>query len=100
MDGFKNIEIKNFRGIDHLEIDDFSRVNVFVGQNNSGKSTVLEAIAMLMRLSNLYVPQQINAVRARKPFSNFIDIKYFFVTWRSQCRLKSLLNKWMVHHDI
>ena len=78
MDGFKNIEIKNFRGIDHLEIDDFSRVNVFLGQNNSGKSTVLEAITMLMSMSNPDVPQQISAVRARKPFSNFIDIKYFF----------------------
>jgi len=33
MDGFKNIEIKNFRGIDHLKTDDFSRVNVFLGQN-------------------------------------------------------------------
>lgn len=78
MDGFKNIEIKNFRGIDHLKINDFSRVNVFVGQNNSGKSTVLEAIAMLMSMSNPDAPQMINAVRARKPFSNFIDIKYFF----------------------
>ena len=78
MDGFKNIEIKNFRGIDHLKIDDFSRVNVFLGQNNSGKSTVLEAIAMLMSMSNPDVPQMINAVRARKSFSSFIDIKYFF----------------------
>ena len=78
MDGFKNIEIKNFRGIDYLKIEDFSRVNVFLGQNNSGKSTVLEAIAMLMSMSNPDVPQQINAIRARKPFSNFIDIKYFF----------------------
>ena len=78
MDGFKNIEIKNFRGIDHLKIDDFSRVNVFLGQYNSGKSTVLEAIAMLMSMSNPDVPQMINAVRARKSFSSFIDIKYFF----------------------
>ncbi len=78
MDGFKNIEIKNFRGIDHLKIEDLSRVNLLLGQNNSGKSTVLEAIAMLMSMSNPDVPQQINAARARKPFSNFIDIKYFF----------------------
>lgn len=35
MDGFKNIDIKNFRGIEHLKIDDFVRVNVFLGQNNS-----------------------------------------------------------------
>ena len=78
MNGFKNIEIKNFRGIDHLKIDDFSRVNVFLGQNNSGKTTVLEAIAMLMAMSNPDIPQAINAVRARKPFSKFIDIQYFF----------------------
>lgn len=78
MDGFKNIEIKNFRGIDYLEVNDFSRVNVFVGQNNSGKSTVLEAITMLTSMSNPDAPQMINAVRARKPFSNFIDTKYFF----------------------
>lgn len=78
MDGFKNIEIKNFRGVDHLKIDDFSRVNVFLGQNNSGKTTVLEAIAMLMAMSNPDIPQAINAVRARKPFSKFIDIQYFF----------------------
>ena len=44
MDGFKNIEIKNFRGIDHLKIDDFSRVNVFLGQNSSGKSTFLRSM--------------------------------------------------------
>ena len=78
MDGFKNIEIKNFRGIDHLKIDDFSRVNVFLGQNNSGKSSVLEAMAMLMGMSNPDLPQAINAMRARKAFSKFIDIQYFF----------------------
>jgi len=42
MDGFRNIAITNFRGIDHLEIGDFSRVNVFLGHNSSGKSTVLD----------------------------------------------------------
>lgn len=78
MDGIKNINIKNFRGIDHMTIEDFSRVNVFLGQNNSGKTTMLEAIAMLMSMSNPDVPQAINAVRARKPFSNFIDVQYFF----------------------
>ena len=78
MDGFKNIEIKNFRGIDHLTIDDFSHVNVFLGQNNSGKSTVLEAITLSLGMSNPDQPQAINSIRARKPFSNFLDIKYFF----------------------
>lgn len=78
MDGFKSIEIKNFRGIDYLKIDDFSRVNILLGQNNSGKSTVLEAITLALGMSNPDLPQVINALRARKPFSNFIDTKYLF----------------------
>ncbi|MBO7588111.1 MAG: AAA family ATPase [Bacteroidaceae bacterium] len=78
MRGIKNIEISNFRGIEHLKIDDMARVNVLLGQNNSGKSTVLESIAMLMSMSNPDAPQLLNSSRTRKPFSNFIDIKYFF----------------------
>ena len=65
MDGFKNIEIKNFRGIDHLKIDDFSRVNVFLGQNSSGKSTVLEALLLLMGMSNPDLPLSLNKSRTR-----------------------------------
>ena len=77
MDGFRNIAITNFRGIDHLEIGDFSRVNVFLGQNSSGKSTVLEAILLLMGMSNPDLPQTINAIRSRS-FSTFADLGYIF----------------------
>lgn len=45
--GYKAIEITDFRGIDHLTINDLSQFNIFVGRNNSGKSTCLEAIALL-----------------------------------------------------
>ena len=65
MDGFKNLEIKNFRGIEHLKIDDFSRVNVFLGQNNSGKSSVLEAILLLAGMSNPDLPLSLNKARTR-----------------------------------
>ena len=77
MDGFKNIEIKNFRGIDHLKIDDFSRVNVFLGQNSSGKSTVLECLLLMMGMSNPDLPQNINSIRSRN-FSSFADLGYMF----------------------
>lgn len=77
MDGFKNIEIKNFRGIEHLTIDDFSRVNVFLGQNNSGKSSVLECLLLLMGMSNPDLPQNINTIRSRN-FSGFTDLGYMF----------------------
>ena len=78
MDGFKNIEIQNFRGIDQLKVDDFSRVNVFLGQNNSGKSTVLEAIHMLGEISNPEMLQNLNLIRTKNFYPTFSDVSYLF----------------------
>ena len=65
MGGFKNIKIDNFRGVKHLEIDDFSRVNVFLGQNGSGKSTILEVIHLLTKMSDSDMPQGVNRICTR-----------------------------------
>ena len=43
----KNLEIKNFRGIEYLKIDKLSKINIFVGRNGIGKTSVLEALALL-----------------------------------------------------
>ncbi len=42
----KNIHIQNYRGIKDLKINDFKRINLLVGDNNSGKTSVLEAISI------------------------------------------------------
>lgn len=42
-----HIEIRNFKKINKLRIDGFKRINLISGCNNSGKSTILEAIYML-----------------------------------------------------
>ena len=39
-----NLRIKNFRMLEDLEIPKLGRVNLIVGKNNSGKSTILEAL--------------------------------------------------------
>ena len=77
MDGFRNIAITNFRGIDHLKIDDFSRVNILLGQNSSGKSSVLECLLLVMGMSNPDLPQTINSIRSRN-YSSFADLGYMF----------------------
>ncbi len=77
MDGFRNIEIKNFRGIDHLKIDDLSRVNILLGQNSSGKSSVLECLLLMMGMSNPDLPQTVNSIRSRN-YSSFADLGYMF----------------------
>ena len=42
-----NIKINNFRGIKHCSLD-FSSHTVLVGDNNTGKSTILEAIDLVL----------------------------------------------------
>lgn len=78
MDGFKDLQIKNFRGIDSLTFEEFARVNVFLGKNNSGKSSVLEALLLLMGMSNPDMPQTLNNIRNRNIFSGIGDIRYLF----------------------
>jgi len=38
------LEIKNFKGIQNLKLSNFERFNVFIGKNDSSKSTILESI--------------------------------------------------------
>ena len=40
------IEIDNFKGIEKIEIDNLNKINIFVGTNNSKKTTILEAISL------------------------------------------------------
>lgn len=42
----ESFEIHNFRLFQHLKVGSLSRVNLFVGKNNSGKSTFLEAVEL------------------------------------------------------
>lgn len=44
---FRSLEIENFRGIRTSRIDNFARVNLFVGENSCGKTTILESLFLL-----------------------------------------------------
>ena len=41
-----SLEIQNFRGFRHLQIEKLGRVNLIVGKNNIGKSSLLEALEL------------------------------------------------------
>lgn len=43
----ENLNIERFRGIHNLEIEDLNHINIIAGDNNSGKTSVLEAILLL-----------------------------------------------------
>lgn len=75
--GFNEIEISHFRGFDYIKIDHLAKLNVFVGANNVGKSTILEAVFMLSGMGNPLMPTRINYWRALS--ANGIDsTRYLF----------------------
>ena len=42
-----NLTIRNYRAIDELRIGELGRINLISGRNNSGKTTLLEALLIL-----------------------------------------------------
>lgn len=60
---FKSIKIKNLRAITELEINNLGQVNLLVGQNNCGKTTILEALFFLTGATNPRLPLTANSLR-------------------------------------
>lgn len=44
MEKLQWLEIQNFRGIKYGKLEKFTDLNIFIGRNNTGKSTILEGI--------------------------------------------------------
>ena len=49
----ESLKIKNFKNLNGLEIPHLSQINLISGQNNVGKSTLLEAIAIYTNPSQI-----------------------------------------------
>src|SRR5438128_637091 len=43
----RSVHLSNFRGFSEVKLNNLQRVNLIVGRNNSGKTSLLEAIAFL-----------------------------------------------------
>ena len=74
---FKSLEIENFRGISNCEINDFAKINLFIGKNSCGKTTVLESLFLLSGISNpnlMIIIQNLRGIPVLEPN----DIKDFF----------------------
>lgn len=63
MNNIKDITIRNYRGIRYAEVSGMARVNVFLGNNNCGKSSVLESVLMLLGANSPALPLAVNVNR-------------------------------------
>lgn len=68
-----SIDIKGYRNLAELRIESLSRVNLITGKNNTGKSTLLEAIALYSTKADLGIINQLLEERGenyRQPSNN------------------------------
>ncbi len=56
---FDSLEIRHFRAFDYIKIEQLGHINLFLGKNNVGKSTLLEALCLH---ANLGSPQTIQCI--------------------------------------
>lgn len=73
----KNLSVKNYRGIHSLTMPELRRMNILLGTNNSSKSSVLEAIYILMNADKPSIPVKTNLDRDYAGLSN-TDFEAFF----------------------
>ena len=75
-------DVKGFRGIKNLTLNNLSTVNLLVGDNNCGKTSVLESMMLLTNLENMYgtlltsIIRDYNEVDAN--ISEFSKLYYMF----------------------
>jgi AAA15 family ATPase/GTPase len=86
---FTSANITKYRKLEDLQIKNISRVNIFAGGNNKGKTTVLEAFYLLSHLNDLQAYLDLEKYRGKflgdfhskwvdKNFIASIDIKAVF----------------------
>jgi len=64
------LQIKRFRGIRDLSIDNLSQINLIVGDNNCGKTSLLEAVQLLEKPGSLSSIERLLKSRADKTTFN------------------------------
>jgi AAA domain, putative AbiEii toxin, Type IV TA system/AAA domain len=60
---FEHLIVKNFRGFPGLHLEHLARINLIAGQNNTGKTALLEAIHLHNNSTDCQVPLTVNRIR-------------------------------------
>lgn len=68
-----SIGIASFRGLENVQLDGLKQVNLLVGGNNSGKTSILEAIAVLYAGTDVAQWLDVSLVREVRTFASSPD---------------------------
>ncbi len=74
---YERVEVRRFRGLLDVDLNELGRVNILLGANDVGKTSVLEAIFLLTGLTNLQLPLAVQDWR-NLPTKQFDDLRLLF----------------------
>ncbi len=70
---FQSVSIKNFRGFQDFRLEGLERFNLLLGRNNAGKTSILEAMFLLLGPTNPQLTLTINAFRGIEQYKAEAD---------------------------
>ena len=94
---FKELHIKNFKILKKFECKNLSTVNIFSGDNSSGKTTILEAIFLLCGYSNISLIEGVFSIFRELKLNEREDLSLFFpnlkANFNSKISIEGLFSK-------
>ena len=81
---YSSVRVSGYRGLDWFELDGLGRINLLVGTNNSGKTSILECIELLRSSGNAHALTTILGRRGEWGYSgdderqDYLDVTHLF----------------------
>lgn len=80
----ESVEIKNYKIIDYLKIENLTNINFFVGKNNCGKTSLLEAIFLNFRPTDSQLIYSVVSAIIRRINPSNHSLEWFFYKMDTQ----------------
>jgi AAA15 family ATPase/GTPase len=87
---FSEITVSRFRGLDNVKLKKLNRVNIFAGFNNSGKTSVLEAVYLLTKLNDINAFFEMEKYRGR--FVEELNSKWIETNFLQPITIEAVFN--------
>lgn len=87
---FSEITVSNFRRLKNVTLKKLNRINIFAGCNNSGKTTVLEAVYLLANLNDLNAFFEMEKYRGK--FIENLNSKWLDTNFLDPVEINALFN--------
>lgn len=88
---FSSLKVENYKCFENFKLDNLKRINIFAGDNNVGKSTLLETIFALCYQTNFTGIYEIIRRRA-KIADNRINYEWFLKQFPQYCSITGIFD--------